>query len=59
MHQTGSGNAWCGDVFVRVSQLEEVVRVGPGEAQFVELIEKLTGRDLTIRKSGRPLKHGS
>jgi hypothetical protein len=40
-------------------QLEEVVRVGPGEAQFVELIEKLTGRDLTIRKSGRPLKHGS
>jgi hypothetical protein len=30
-----------------------------GSEQFVELIEKLTGRDLTVRKWGRPLKRTS
>ena len=30
-----------------------------GSAQFVELIEKVTGRDLRMRKAGRPLKRAS
>jgi hypothetical protein len=30
-----------------------------GSEQIVEMIEKLTGRDLTRRKSGRPLKRAS
>lgn len=30
-----------------------------GSEQFVELMEKLTGRDLAMRKTGRPLKHAS
>jgi hypothetical protein len=30
-----------------------------GSEQFVEMIERLTGRDLAMRKAGRPLKHAS
>ena len=30
-----------------------------GSAQFVEMIERLTGRDLAMRKAGRLLKHAA
>jgi len=30
-----------------------------GSKQFVEMIERLTGRELAVRKAGRPLKHAS
>jgi len=30
-----------------------------GSEQFVEMIERLTGRDLAVRKAGRPLKRAS
>ncbi len=30
-----------------------------GNEQFVEMIERLTGRDLAVRKAGRPLKRAS
>ncbi|MDP2602602.1 MAG: transposase [Deltaproteobacteria bacterium] len=30
-----------------------------GSEQFVEMIERLTGRDLAMRKAGRPLKYAS
>jgi putative transposase len=30
-----------------------------GGQPFVEMIERLTGRDLAVRKAGRPLKHAS
>ena len=30
-----------------------------GSERFVEMIEMLTGRDLALRKAGRPLKHAS
>jgi putative transposase len=30
-----------------------------GSEQFVEMIERLTGRDLAMRKAGRPLKRVS
>jgi hypothetical protein len=30
-----------------------------GSEQFVEMIERLTGRELVMRKAGRPLKRAS
>ena len=30
-----------------------------GSEQFIEMIERLTGRDLMLRKAGRPLKRAS
>lgn len=30
-----------------------------GSEQFVEMIKRLTGRALAMRKAGRPLKHAS
>jgi REP-associated tyrosine transposase len=30
-----------------------------GSEEFVEMIERLTGRDLAVRKAGRPLKRAS
>jgi len=30
-----------------------------GSEQFVEIMERLTGRDLVMRKAGRRLKHAS
>lgn len=43
------------------STLLRGIRTGrpAGSEQFVELMEKLTGRDLAMRKAGRPLKHAS
>jgi putative transposase len=43
------------------STLLRGIRTGrpAGSEQFVEMMEKLTGRDLVMRKAGRPLKHAS